>query len=159
MLRSRGEADSKSCVPAPALVMGQSSFCVFVLVVKSCDLDKATLEDALVLLDLIYQEFVLAGAGGFEPPYRGIKIRCLTTWLRPNRLGRLTGRPPAGNKTAGETFSIFASKSKPTMRARKGSSGYPSVRSGKRCAQPRVGAPSRPERVQPCDRGRLPFPG
>jgi hypothetical protein len=26
----------------------------------------------------------LAGAGGFEPPYAGIKIRCLTTWLRPN---------------------------------------------------------------------------
>ena len=25
----------------------------------------------------------LAGAGGFEPPYGGIKIRCLTTWLRP----------------------------------------------------------------------------
>src|SRR5439155_5612771 len=27
----------------------------------------------------------MAGAGGFEPPYAGIKIRCLTTWLRPNR--------------------------------------------------------------------------
>ena len=53
-------------------------------------------------MDLIYQEFVLAGAGGFEPPYRGIKIRCLTTWLRPKRLCRLTGRPPAGNRTAGE---------------------------------------------------------
>ena len=26
---------------------------------------------------------MLAGAGGFEPPYAGIKIRCLTTWLRP----------------------------------------------------------------------------
>jgi hypothetical protein len=25
-----------------------------------------------------------AGAGGFEPPNAGIKIRCLTTWLRPN---------------------------------------------------------------------------
>lgn len=25
----------------------------------------------------------LAGAGGFEPPNAGIKIRCLTTWLRP----------------------------------------------------------------------------
>src|SRR6187399_2012881 len=25
----------------------------------------------------------LAGAGGFEPPHGGIKIRCLTTWLRP----------------------------------------------------------------------------
>lgn len=27
----------------------------------------------------------LAGAGGFEPPNGGIKIRCLTTWLRPSR--------------------------------------------------------------------------
>ena len=27
----------------------------------------------------------LAGAGGFEPPYGGIKIHCLTTWRRPNR--------------------------------------------------------------------------
>jgi hypothetical protein len=26
----------------------------------------------------------VAGAGGFEPPYGGIKIRCLTAWLRPN---------------------------------------------------------------------------
>ena len=26
----------------------------------------------------------LAGAGGFEPPNAGIKIRCLTTWRRPN---------------------------------------------------------------------------
>ena len=25
----------------------------------------------------------LAGAGGFEPPYGGIKIHCLTTWRRP----------------------------------------------------------------------------
>jgi hypothetical protein len=28
----------------------------------------------------------LAGAGGIEPPNGGIKIRCLTTWLRPNRM-------------------------------------------------------------------------
>src|SRR3954469_8215063 len=28
----------------------------------------------------------LAGAGGIEPPNGGIKIRCLTDWLRPNRL-------------------------------------------------------------------------
>ncbi len=27
----------------------------------------------------------LAGMGGFEPPNGGIKIRCLTTWLHPNR--------------------------------------------------------------------------
>jgi hypothetical protein len=29
----------------------------------------------------------LAGAGGFEPPHGGTKIRCLTAWLRPNVLG------------------------------------------------------------------------
>src|SRR5690348_2407267 len=29
----------------------------------------------------------LAGAGGFEPPNGGIKIRCLTTWLRPTTGG------------------------------------------------------------------------
>jgi hypothetical protein len=29
----------------------------------------------------------LAGAGGFEPPHGGTKIRCLTAWLRPNLLG------------------------------------------------------------------------
>ena len=28
----------------------------------------------------------MAGAGGFEPPNDGIKIRCLTTWRRPNTL-------------------------------------------------------------------------
>ena len=27
----------------------------------------------------------VAGAGGIEPPNGGIKIRCLTAWLRPNR--------------------------------------------------------------------------
>ena len=26
----------------------------------------------------------MAGAGGIEPPNGGIKIRCLTAWLRPN---------------------------------------------------------------------------
>src|SRR5450830_1264551 len=29
---------------------------------------------------------MLAGAGGIEPPNGGIKIRCLTAWLRPNAL-------------------------------------------------------------------------
>jgi hypothetical protein len=29
----------------------------------------------------------MAGAGGFEPPNGGIKIRCLTTWLRPTMAG------------------------------------------------------------------------
>ena len=33
----------------------------------------------------------LAGAGGFEPPHGGIKIRCLTTWLRPKTGGADTG--------------------------------------------------------------------
>ena len=30
----------------------------------------------------------MAGAPGFEPGNGGIKIRCLTTWLRPNRYRR-----------------------------------------------------------------------
>ena len=29
--------------------------------------------------------FKMVGAGGIEPPNDGIKIRCLTAWLRPNR--------------------------------------------------------------------------
>ena len=33
----------------------------------------------------------LAGAGGLEPPNGGIKIRCLTTWLRPIRCLRRGG--------------------------------------------------------------------
>ncbi len=37
----------------------------------------------------------LAGAGGFEPPRGGIKIRCLTTWLRPT-----TGGLPAADRAA-----------------------------------------------------------
>ena len=28
-------------------------------------------------------QLLVAGAGGFEPPYGGIKIHCLTTWRRP----------------------------------------------------------------------------
>lgn len=26
----------------------------------------------------------MVGAGGIEPPHGGIKIHCLTAWLRPN---------------------------------------------------------------------------
>jgi hypothetical protein len=37
----------------------------------------------------------LAGAGGIEPPNGGIKIRCLTAWLRPNSPGRNTGSTSA----------------------------------------------------------------
>ena len=35
-------------------------------------------------------ESKLVGAGGIEPPHGGIKIRCLTAWLRPNRLKSLS---------------------------------------------------------------------
>ena len=34
-----------------------------------------------------------AGAPGFEPGNGGIKIRCLTTWLRPNRYRRAASKP------------------------------------------------------------------
>src|SRR6185437_5239352 len=46
----------------------------------------------------------LAGAEGFEPSNAGIKIRCLTTWRRPNRpeIQRFSGkrRTPWGTKAA-----------------------------------------------------------
>src|SRR4051812_35893173 len=35
----------------------------------------------------------MAGAPGFEPGNGGIKIRCLTTWLRPIRRARPYRRP------------------------------------------------------------------
>src|SRR5579875_3838896 len=35
---------------------------------------------------------ILVGAGGFEPPHGGTKIRCLTAWLRPIKMA---GREPA----------------------------------------------------------------
>ena len=42
----------------------------------------------------ICQAISMAGAGGIEPPNGGIKIRCLTAWLRPNSPCRGTrGRP------------------------------------------------------------------
>jgi hypothetical protein len=31
------------------------------------------------------EQYQVAGAGGIEPPNGGIKIRCLTAWLRPKR--------------------------------------------------------------------------
>ena len=38
----------------------------------------------LVKISLVFNEpRTLAGAGGFEPPHGGTKIRCLTAWLRP----------------------------------------------------------------------------
>src|SRR5271169_4273936 len=70
----------------------------------------------------------LAGAGGFEPPYRGIKIRCLATWLRPKRLGRLTARPPSRQQDRRRTLAMLGSRSKPIMGARMGST--EAVRSG-----------------------------
>ncbi len=37
-------------------------------------------------LDFINSElYKMAGVGGFEPPHDGIKTRCLTAWLHPNR--------------------------------------------------------------------------
>jgi hypothetical protein len=44
----------------------------------------------------------LDGAGGFEPPNGGIKIRCLATWLRPTGIGggRLAIKRRPGNHAA-----------------------------------------------------------
>ncbi len=33
-------------------------------------------------------DLVLVGAGGIEPPNGGIKIHCLTAWLRPKKKGK-----------------------------------------------------------------------
>ena len=46
------------------------------------------------VLDFVSEN--LAGAGGFEPPYGGIKIHCLTTWRRPiKRSGKRRDQPSA----------------------------------------------------------------
>ncbi len=34
----------------------------------------------------VKRERRMAGSVGFEPTHDGIKTRCLTTWLRPNKL-------------------------------------------------------------------------
>ena len=44
-----------------------------------------------------FRRWVLAGAPGFEPGNGGIKIRCLTTWLRPTRAS--TPRDSQGGAT------------------------------------------------------------
>src|SRR6202000_2475662 len=49
-------------------------------------------------------ETTMAGAGGIEPPNGGIKIRCLTAWLRPNRPfweRRKNKLPQISRRTAG----------------------------------------------------------
>src|SRR6266404_4210592 len=44
----------------------------------------------------------LAGAGGIEPPNGGIKIRCLTAWLRPSSDGaNLSGKDPVPQPRGG----------------------------------------------------------
>ena len=35
--------------------------------------------------DLLNKVVMMAGVDGFEPPYDGIKNRCLTAWLHPKR--------------------------------------------------------------------------
>jgi hypothetical protein len=44
---------------------------------------------------------LLAGAGGFEPPYGGIKIRCLTTWRRPSAVAACAAAKTARTILAG----------------------------------------------------------
>jgi hypothetical protein len=55
----------------------------------------------------------VAGAGGFEPPYGGIKIRCLTAWLRPNcassvQFGRRSGATIVGGAFARNPLDVAA---------------------------------------------------
>jgi hypothetical protein len=51
---------------------------------KTESLARADMMDDATNLLLVKHLKSLAGAGGFEPPCGGIKIRCLTAWLRPN---------------------------------------------------------------------------
>ena len=68
----------------------------------------------------------LAGAPGFEPGNGGIKIRCLTTWLRPNtRSGRTIPAPPR----RGKWFAVAAKVAPPT-RDRPGPRPYAVARVG-----------------------------
>ena len=48
----------------------------------------------------------VAGAGGFEPPYGGIKIRCLTTWLRPTGVRVCYRHQPSRSRTGPYQSSI-----------------------------------------------------
>jgi hypothetical protein len=47
---------------------------------------------------VISKGYPLAGAPGFEPGDGGIKIRCLTTWLRPNVVGLPPYRASSGGR-------------------------------------------------------------
>ncbi len=53
-------------------------------------------------------ENCVAGAGGFEPPYGGIKIRCLTAWRRPNARRTIVGRAHRCNRRACAWLGKFA---------------------------------------------------
>ena len=50
----------------------------------------------------------LAGVEGFEPPYGGIKTRCLTAWRHPNLKSKLSeprsSQPAANLSSKGESF-------------------------------------------------------
>jgi hypothetical protein len=63
---------------------------------------------------------MLAGAGGFEPPHGGIKIRCLTTWLRPIRTGRPAWVRPARARGLWGAPPVPGMCSRRTIRARHG---------------------------------------
>ena len=159
MLRSPAEADSKSCVPAQALVNAP----VFVLCIRS---GRKNLRHELGRSK--------RGLGPFRFDISGIsvgwggRIRTsvsrnqnplpyhLATPQRPWQVNRnatlpATGRP-ANPRHAGVKIEAY-------HRREDRIHGYGPVGTRERCAQPRVAAPSRPERVRPRDGGRLPFPG
>src|ERR1700679_1524124 len=61
------------------------------------------------LVDEPLQPQKLAGVEGFEPPYGGIKTRCLTAWRHPNEstiseLARAGSQPAANLSSKGESF-------------------------------------------------------
>jgi hypothetical protein len=55
----------------------------------------------------------LAGAGGFEPPHGGIKIRCLTAWLRPIAALRASDTDPDARGLARTLMTLFPLRKNP----------------------------------------------
>lgn len=51
-------------------------------------------------------DWEMVGAGGIEPPHGGIKIHCLTAWLRPNKCVMFGAGAGAskGAKQSGQTL-------------------------------------------------------
>ena len=84
--------------------------------------------------DLDRTRLMLAGAPGFEPGNGGIKIRCLTTWLRPKARADHTGASGVGQRL--------------------GAGGQAHRRRSRRAARAGCGSPTSPTRTPSTTRAR-----